>query len=101
MSRRFPNGKVPRPANAAHRRDMCIDAVADLDMTALYALVCRFGATVEDITAAAEQTDRTADDVSAALAAWVRTDAADGLTARETGRLVNTLTQPSLELELS
>lgn len=96
MSRRFPNGKVPRPANPAHRRDMCVDAVAELDMTALYQLVCRHHATVEDITAAAEQTDRTADEISAALAAWVLTDAADGLTPCETGRLVTTLTQPSL-----
>lgn len=98
MSRRFPGGNVPRPANPAHRRDMCVDAVADLDMTALYQLVCRWHATVDDITAAADQTDRTADEISAALAAWVATDAADGLTPRETGRLVNTLTQPSLEL---
>jgi hypothetical protein len=75
---------------------MCVDAVSELDMTALYALVCRWHATVEDITVAAEQTDRTADEISAALAAWVHTDAADGLTPRETGRLVTTLTQPSL-----
>lgn len=98
MSRRFPGGNVPRPANPAHRRDMCVDAVAELDMTALYVLVCRWHATVDDITAAADQTDRTADEISAALAAWVATDAADGLTPCEAGRLITTLTQPSLEL---
>ena len=103
MSARFPDGRVPRPANAAHRRDMCVDAVADLDMNALYQLVCRWHATADDITAAASQAERSADEISSALAAWVLTDAADALTVPETNRLVNVLTQPCLIslLELS
>lgn len=103
MSRYFPNGQVPRPANPAHRRDMCVDAIADLDMTALYQLVCRYHATTDETTAAAAQAERTTDEISAALAEWLTTDEAAELTKRETNRLVNTLTQPSLIslLELS
>lgn len=96
MSRRFTNGKVPRPANPAHRRDMCVDAVADLDISALYQLVCRYHANTDEVTAAAAQAERTAEEISAALAEWMATDEADDLTKRETNRLVNTLTQPSL-----
>ena len=103
MSRYFPNGQVPRPANPAHRRDMCVDAIADLDMTALYQLVCRYHATTDETTTAAAQAERATDEISAALAEWLTTDEAAELTKRETNRLVNTLTQPSLIslLELS
>lgn len=93
MSHRFPNGQVPRPANPAHRRDMCVDAVADLDIPALYQLVCRYHANTDEVTAAAAQAERTAEEISAALAAWLPSV---DITKRQTNRLVNTLTQPSL-----
>lgn len=103
MSRRFPNGQVPRPANPAHRRDMCVDAIADLDMSALYQLVCRWRANADEATAAAAQAERTTEEISAALVAWMASDEAADLTKRDADRLINTLTQPSLIslLELS
>lgn len=103
MSRRTADGQMPRPANPEHRYQLCVDAVAELDMNGLYQLVCRHHATADDITRAAAQTERTAEEISAALVGWLATDEAAGLTKRETNRLVNALTQPSLIslLELS
>lgn len=99
MSRRFPDGIVPQPHNHAHRADMCIDAVADLDVDALYQLVTYFHATVNEIADAVAQTDRTADEIGAALDAWLAAGAGDRrLSTKIRGRLITTLTQPTLEL---
>jgi len=93
MSRRIPDASMPRPENPAHRYQKCVDAVAALDMDALFQLVCRFHAGADDITRAAAQTDRATEEISAALAAWLPGVA---VTKRQTNRLVNTLAQPSL-----
>lgn len=99
MSRRFPNGYVPAPRHAADRADMCVDAVADLDVDALYQLVTYFHATVNEIADAVAQTDRTAAEVGQALDAWLAAGAGDRrLSTKIRGRLITTLTQPTLEL---
>ncbi|WP_335992295.1 hypothetical protein [Glycomyces sp. MUSA5-2] len=98
MSRR----QLARPSDPADRRDRCIDAVADLDMFAVYMLVCHWGATVHDIQDAAEQTGRSVDELWTAFCAWKRAKTSPALTARQAGRLTTTLTQPSIPgLELS
>lgn len=93
MTRRNPDGLIPRPANPAHRYQLCVDAVADLDMDAIVQLVCRWSANVDEITRAAAQTDRSTEEISAALAAWLT---GARIPKRDVNRLVNTLTQPSL-----
>ncbi|ONK09230.1 hypothetical protein [Streptomyces sp. MP131-18] len=92
---------VTRPRTAAHRYDLLIDAVSTLDVDALYRLVCRYGATVDEVVAAARQTDRTPDELGEALAAWMAAGAGPGWCAHDEARLITTLTQPALPLELS
>lgn len=99
MSRRFPDGLVPQPRHAADRADMCIDAVSDLDMDALYQLIISFHATVNEVQDAVAQTEHTADEVGRALEAWLAVGAGERrLSASARGRLINTLTQPALEI---
>ncbi|QSB07142.1 hypothetical protein [Natronoglycomyces albus] len=85
------------PRSPEHRRYLCVDAVAALDMEALHSLVCRHGATANDVTLAAAQTDRTTDELAQALAAWLPTT---DVTVGEAARLIGTLSQPPLPLDL-
>lgn len=85
------------PRNPDHRRYLCIDAVAALNMDALYDLICRHRATPNDITLAAAQTNRSIDDLADALQAWLPTA---NISVRETDRMIATLTQPTLDLEI-
>jgi hypothetical protein len=105
MSRRFPDGHVPTPQSPKHRYDLLIDATSDLDEVALWELVVLHHAGIEDLLAAAAQTDRSAVEVGRTLLARYRTNAAAGMTKRERRRLVDittTLTQPAIPgLELS
>jgi hypothetical protein len=98
----FAGTFVPTPRNAAHRRSMLVDAMAYLDMQAVYSLVIIHHATVNEVSDAVAQTDHTADEVGQALEAWIQAGETR-LSTRDRGHLITTLTQPSLVdlLELS
>lgn len=96
----FAGTFVPTPRNAAHRRSMLVDALAYLDMKATYSLIVFHHATAVEVTDAIAQTEHTADEVGQALAVWLQKDAPSYLSAKDRGRLITFLTQPTL-LELT
>jgi len=95
MISRFIHGHVPTPRDVLDRRDMCIDAVAALDMEAIAVLVCSHRATVDDIQLAIAQTGHALDDIIDALATWSE-GRWGNLPEAEAARLILTLTQPML-----
>lgn len=92
MSRPLPSG-LRRPANPSHRYQLVVDAVAELDLDALYQLVCRYSASADEVTRAAAQTDRTTAELAEALRAWLADVA---ITRPARSRLIVALTQPTL-----
>lgn len=93
MTRRRPGADMRRPVNAAHRYQLVVDAVAGLDIDALYDLVVTYRASVDEITRAAAQTDRTTAELTAALRDWL---AEVAITRPARSRLIVALTQPTL-----
>jgi|GEM_PF-3611406 len=74
------------PRDPNHRRQLMVDAIAELDMPAVHHLISEHAATTDDVQIAITQTERDQLEIMAAYTIWLDEKAAE---AAATTRAVN------------